>query len=93
MAQGLTPELIGAGGCCGAVSHQPHIQSPGTARRGGMEGWGQAGMGAGREGWKQAGRDADSAKPSLLPPPGHPPGFLPLPAAAQGGDESEFQRR
>lgn len=57
MAHGLT-ELIGTGGHCGAVSHQPHIQP--WARPGG-------------QGRRDGGRDGDSAQPApllgFLPPP------------------------
>ena len=77
MAHGLTPELIGAGGRCRAVSHQPRIQPPSPARPGG-EGW-REGMEAGREGQRQ-----HPASPTAADPlPRHPPGFLPLAPAAQ----------
>lgn len=85
MAQGLTPELIGAGGCCRAVSHQPRIQPRIQPPRHGQEG---------RNGGRQGGMEtAPSHACRHRPAARDPPASLPLPPAAQGGDESEFQRR
>lgn len=51
---------------CRAASHQPHIQPPSAAGGGGM----------GRR------RQCPASPTAADPPPRHPPGFLPLPAAA-----------